>query len=67
MRHNWLEKAIQWELCKKLIFNHIFTDYIRLYHEIYDLKFSEAHTYEKARLIELELRRKQRMIRNLSR
>ena len=39
---------------------HIFSDYIRPYLEssIRDLKFSEAHTFEKARLIGLELRRK---------
>ena len=40
---------------------HIFSDYIQLYlvTSISDLKFSEAHTFEKARLIGLELRRKQ--------
>ena len=48
---------------------HIFLDYIRLYLEISirDLKFSEPYKFEKARLIGLELRRKQGMIRNLSR
>ena len=48
---------------------HIFPDYKRLYLEtsIRDLKLSDAHTIEKARLIGLELRRKQGMIRNLSR
>ena len=47
---------------------HIFPDYIRLYLEtsIRDLKFSEAHTFEKTKLIGLELRRKQGMIQNLS-
>ena len=34
---------------------------------IRDLKISEAHTFEKARLIGLELRRKQGLIQNLSR
>ena len=44
-------------------------DDVRLYYEasVRDLEFSEAHTFEKARLIGLELRRKQGMIRNLSR
>ena len=39
---------------------HIFPDYIRLYLEtsIRDFKFSEAHAFEKARLIGLELCRK---------
>ena len=48
---------------------HILPDYIGLYLEnsFRDLKFSEAHTFEKARLIRLELRRKQGMIRNISR
>ena len=43
---------------------HIFPDYIRLYLEtsIRDLKFSEAHTFEKDRLIGLEFHRKQGMI-----
>ena len=47
---------------------HIFPDYIHLYLEISicDLKFSEAHTLKKARLIGLELHRKQEMVRNLS-
>ena len=48
---------------------HIFLHDIRLYLEISvrHLKFSEEHTFEKARLIELEFRRKQGMLRNLSR
>ena len=50
-------------------FQHIFLDYIRLYHETSskDLKFSEAYTFEKARLLGIELRWKPGMTRNLSR
>ena len=45
---------------------HIFPDYIRLYLEssVRKLKFSEAHTFERARLLGLELRRKQGMSHN---
>ena len=45
---------------------HIFPDYIHLYLEssVRELKFSEAHTFERARLLGLELRRKQGMSHN---
>ena len=47
---------------------HIFPHYIRLYLEtsICDFKFSEAHVFERARLIGLELRRKQGMSHNMA-
>ena len=45
---------------------HIFPDYIHLYLEssVHELKFSEAHTFQRARLLELEIRQKQGMSHN---
>ena len=46
----------------------MFQDFIGVYLEISirDLKFSKAYTFEKARRIRLELRRKRGMIRSIN-
>ena len=60
-RRTFLTNCIQEKVIPTSVLHpsqHIFPDYIHLYLQtsIRDLKFSEAHTFEKARLIGLKLR-----------